>query len=79
MPYGWSGGGGRTSHRFMGSRTGALYSLELGLAEHFMHESSDCAPRCRVTVAYGSGGADCIFIIGSCLGRIDWVTSAYSD
>lgn len=53
-PYGWSGGGGggRTSHIFRGCRSwiGALYSLDDGLAENFMHESSDWAPpRCKVT------------------------------
>lgn len=40
-PYGWSGGGGNTSHKLSGSLTGALYSLDEGLAEHLMQESSD--------------------------------------
>lgn len=71
--YGWSGGGGNTSHRLSDSRTGALYSLDDG--EHLIHESSDWAPRCSVTVAYGSGGAD----ISCCLGIIVCCTSAYSD
>lgn len=41
VPYGWSGGGGSISHMFIGILMGALYSLELGLFEHFRHESSD--------------------------------------
>lgn len=59
---------------FNDSRTGALYSLDDGDVEHFTHESSEWAPRCSVTVAYGSGTD--VFMIFGC---IVCVTSAYSD
>lgn len=74
-PYGWSGGGGRTSQMFSGSLIGALYSLDDGEIEHLMHESSDwMAPCCSVTVAYGSGGTELLRIFEMTVG----VTSAYS-